>query len=182
MRNCGKGKKEQKKTEIMKEKLWKKSKWKIELKGGNQDGERRQEEKKGGKKDERGGNRKQEEECFTLQSNQRFIKELQIHIKTCSFELCKFCLKVKHAHTHTLIRHFLSLFQTPHLSVHTHTHTVCINLHMSRVFVSAASVGDDIEVALVCLCHYEVIHNPSFLIGEEGQRTLWGWGGERICR
>lgn len=43
---------------------------------------------------------------------------------------------------------------------------------MSRVLVGAASVGDDVEVTLVCLCHYEVINNPSFLGGEEGQCPL----------
>lgn len=56
---------------------------------------------------------------------------------------------------------------------------VCIHLHMSRVLVGAAGVGDDVEVALVRLCHYEVINNPSFLGGEEGQRTLKGGGAGR---
>lgn len=50
---------------------------------------------------------------------------------------------------------------------------------MSRVFVGAASVGDNVEVALVRLCHYEIINNPSFLCGEEGQCTLTGEGAER---
>lgn len=50
---------------------------------------------------------------------------------------------------------------------------------MSRVLVGAAGVGDDIEVALVGLCHYEVINDASFLSGEEGQRPLGGEGGER---
>lgn len=45
---------------------------------------------------------------------------------------------------------------------------------MSCVFVGAASVGDDVEVALVCLCHNEVIDDPSFLSGEEGQCALSG--------
>lgn len=45
---------------------------------------------------------------------------------------------------------------------------------MSRVFVGAAGVGDHVEVTLVGLCHYEVINDSSFLVGEEGQRTLKG--------
>lgn len=45
---------------------------------------------------------------------------------------------------------------------------------MSRVFVGTAGVGDHVEVALVGLCHYKVINDPSVLIGEERQRTLRG--------
>lgn len=45
---------------------------------------------------------------------------------------------------------------------------------MNRVLVSTASIGDNVEVALVRLCHNEVINNPTFLISEEGQRALGG--------
>lgn len=113
---------------------------------------------------------------FTLQSNQRCIKELQIHIKTCSFELGQFCLKVTHTSTHTLLksltpRHILCS------TTHAHTTATCVHLHVSRVFVSTAGVGHDVQVGLVRLCHNEVVHNPALLIGEEGQRTLRksGW-------
>lgn len=50
---------------------------------------------------------------------------------------------------------------------------------MSGVFVCAASIGDDVKVALVRLCHNEIINNPSFLCGEEGQSTLRDDGVER---
>lgn len=103
----------------------------------------------------------------TLQSNQRCIKELQINVKTCSFELCQFGLKMTHK------THPSSLWDAPPTRLPTHT-TVWIHLHVIWVLVSAASVGDDVEVALVRLCHNEVVHDTSFLIGEEGQRTLEG--------
>lgn len=57
--------------------------------------------------------------CFTLQSNQGCIKELQIHIKTCSFELSQFCLKVTHTSTHTLLK----ITDTKAHFVFYHTHT-----------------------------------------------------------
>lgn len=50
--------------------------------------------------------------------------------------------------------------------------SVSTHLHASRVFVGAASVGDDVEIALVRPCHDEVIDYSSFVIGEEGQCTL----------
>lgn len=50
---------------------------------------------------------------------------------------------------------------------------------MSRVLVSTAGVGDYVEVALVRLCHNEVINNPTFLISEEGQRALGGEARKR---
>lgn len=101
-----------------------------------------------------------------MQSNQRFIEELQINITAFRFELCQLGLQTKHKHT-----------SDTDSSACLHTLSVCIHLHVSRVFVCAASVGDNVEVALVCLCHYEVIVNPSFVIGEEGQRTLKGEQG-----
>lgn len=61
----------------------------------------------------------------------------------------------------------------PSVCTHTHTH-----LHMSRVLVGAAGVGDDVEVALVRPGHNEIIDNPSFLSGEEGQRALGGFERE----
>lgn len=45
---------------------------------------------------------------------------------------------------------------------------------MNRVLVSTAGIGDNVEVALVRLCHNEVINNPTFLISEEGQCALGG--------
>jgi len=50
---------------------------------------------------------------------------------------------------------------------------------MSRVLVGTARIGHNVEVALVCLCHNEVINNSSFLIGKKGQRTLGGEEEER---
>lgn len=52
---------------------------------------------------------------------------------------------------------------------------------MSGILGGAASVGDDVEVALVGFSHYEVVNNSSFLIGEEGQGTLWGRRNAHEC-
>lgn len=110
------------------------------------------------------GRRGQKEVEYTLQSNQCcIIEELQINIKACSFDLCQPGLKITHTHT-------LSLLGSTPLRPYTSN---SFYLHMSRILVGAARVGDDVEVALVSVCDYEVVNNPSFLIGEEGQGTLW---------
>lgn len=45
-------------------------------------------------------------------------------------------------------------------------------LHMSGVFVCTASIGHHIQITLICLSHYQVIYNASFIIGEERQGAL----------
>lgn len=106
--------------------------------------------------------------CFTLQSNQCSIEKLQVNIKACGFELGQFCLEMTHIYITTDTGAHFVFYNRRATSVH---------LHVSRVFVSAAGVGHDVQVALVRLCHDKVVHDPAFLIGEEGQRTLrkCGW-------
>lgn len=71
-------------------------------------------------------------------------------------------------------KHTLQVSETaPPTRLSTHT-AIWVHLHVSRVLVSAAGVGDDVEVALIRLRHNEVIHDASLLIGEEGQGTLGG--------
>ncbi len=43
---------------------------------------------------------------------------------------------------------------------------------MSRVFVRTTSIGDNIQVTLICVGHNQIVHDSSFSVCEEGKSAL----------